>query len=62
MSSKNMNKTPGCSSIEVDNMVQEYASGDDSKPFSKVYRVLKLLVMHQSRMDHDMEIMVHDIS
>ena len=62
MSSKYMNKTPGCSSIEVDNMVQEYASGDDSKPFSKVYRVLKLLVMHQSRMDHDMEIMVHDIS
>ena len=47
MSSKNMNKTPGCSSIEVDNMVQEYASGDDSKPFSKaIYRVLKLLVMH----------------
>ena len=34
MSSKYMNKTPGCSSIEVDNMVQEFASGDDSKPFS----------------------------
>uniref|UniRef100_F6H3S6 Pentatricopeptide repeat-containing protein n=1 Tax=Vitis vinifera TaxID=29760 RepID=F6H3S6_VITVI len=64
MSSKYMNKTPGCSSIEVDNMVQEYASGDDSKPFSKaIYRVLKLLVMHQSKMDDDIiEIMVHDIS
>ncbi|KAJ9702462.1 hypothetical protein PVL29_004279 [Vitis rotundifolia] len=60
----NMNKTPRCSSIEVDDMVQEFASGDDSKPFSKaIYRALKLLVMHQSRMDDDIiEIMVHDIS
>ena len=64
MRSKSMKKTPGCSSIEVDNMVQEFASGDDSKPFSKaIYRVLKLLVMHQRRMDDDIiEIMVHDIS
>ena len=60
MRSKSMKKTPGCSSIEVDNMVQEFASGDDSKPFSKaICRVLKLLVMHQSKI---IEIMVHDIS
>ncbi|KAJ9702460.1 hypothetical protein PVL29_004277 [Vitis rotundifolia] len=60
----NMKKTPGCSSTEVDNMIQEFALGDDSKQFSKaIYRVLKLLVMHRSRMDDDiMEIMVHDIS
>lgn len=60
--SKSMKKTPGCSSIEVDNMVQEFASGDDSKPFSKaIHSVLKLLLMHQTRIDDDIDIMIHDI-
>ena len=64
MRSRSMKKTPGCSSIEVDNVVQEFASGDDTKPFSKaIHKVLKLLVMHHSRIDEDIiQFMIHDMS
>ncbi|KAK1426739.1 hypothetical protein QVD17_15418 [Tagetes erecta] len=42
-------KKPGCSSIEVDNVVEEFVSGDESKPFSgEVYSMLRLLVSHQT--------------
>ena len=47
MRGKIMSKTPGCSSIEVDNVVEEFVSGDDSKPFSReVYGMLELLALH----------------
>ncbi|KAA8521766.1 hypothetical protein F0562_012439 [Nyssa sinensis] len=50
--SKSMKKTPGCSLIEVNNVVQEFVSGDDSKPFSKdIYWMLELLALHHSRTD-----------
>lgn len=45
--SKSLKKTPGCSLIEVNNIVQEFASGDNSKPFSKdLHLILNLLFMH----------------
>ncbi|KAG9444314.1 hypothetical protein H6P81_015654 [Aristolochia fimbriata] len=44
--SKRMKKTPGCSLIEVNNVVQEFVAGDDSYPIAnEVSRVLKLLAM-----------------
>ncbi|GKC28765.1 pentatricopeptide repeat-containing protein, partial [Tanacetum coccineum] len=44
---KIMAKTPRCNSIEVDNVVEEFMSGDDSKPFIKeVYRMLELQALH----------------
>ncbi|XP_027183474.1 pentatricopeptide repeat-containing protein At2g20540 [Coffea eugenioides] len=47
--SKSMNKTPGCSSIEANNSVQEFVSGDDSKPFTKdLYWILNLIASQQS--------------
>ncbi|KAL4559176.1 hypothetical protein LXL04_031310 [Taraxacum kok-saghyz] len=47
MRGKIMSKTPGCSSIEVDNVVEEFVSGDDSKSFSReVYGMLELLALH----------------
>ncbi|XAR70901.1 hypothetical protein NMG60_11027939 [Bertholletia excelsa] len=50
--SKRMKKTPGCSLIEVNNVVQEFLSGDNSKPFVKdVYQTLELLALHQSCSD-----------
>lgn len=63
MRSRSMKKTPGCSSIEVDNVVQEFASGDDRKPSSKaIQRVLNMLLMHQSRAEDDIiDLLVHDI-
>ncbi|KAG5018748.1 hypothetical protein AAZX31_06G076900 [Glycine max] len=48
--SKRIKKTPGCSLIEVNNLVQEFVSGDDSKPFSQeVFWILKGLTLHQIR-------------
>ncbi|KAM7277460.1 hypothetical protein ACFE04_019326 [Oxalis oulophora] len=45
--SKSMKKTPGCSLIEVDNVVHEFVSGDDTKAFSKnVFALLELLLLH----------------
>ncbi|XP_055812011.1 pentatricopeptide repeat-containing protein At2g20540 [Solanum dulcamara] len=48
--SKSMKKTPGCSLIEINSLVQEFLSGDNSKPFSKdIHEVLELLALHQSK-------------
>ncbi|XP_057504673.1 pentatricopeptide repeat-containing protein At2g20540-like [Actinidia eriantha] len=48
--SKSMKKTPGCSLIEVNNVVQEFLSGDDSKTYSQdIYWILELLALHQSK-------------
>ncbi|KAL5714997.1 hypothetical protein ACHQM5_016888 [Ranunculus cassubicifolius] len=47
---KRMKKTPGCSSIEVNNVVQEFVVRDDSKPFSEeIYCMLELLGLDQIR-------------
>ncbi|KAF8034811.1 hypothetical protein BT93_C0972 [Corymbia citriodora subsp. variegata] len=44
MRNRNLKKMPGGSSIEVDNMVLEFVSGDNSKPFSgDAYRMIELL-------------------
>ncbi|KAJ4954217.1 hypothetical protein NE237_031049 [Protea cynaroides] len=41
-------KSPGCSLIEVNNVVQEFIAGDHSKPFShEIMSILKLLAMQQ---------------
>ncbi|CAN4120825.1 unnamed protein product [Withania somnifera] len=48
--SKSMKKTPGCSLIEINSLVQEFMSGYNSKPFSRdIHEVLELLALHQSR-------------
>lgn len=50
MRGKIMSKTPGCSAIEIDNVVQEFVSGDDSKPFSgQIYQMLDLLALHHRK-------------
>ncbi|KAF5207545.1 Pentatricopeptide repeat-containing protein [Thalictrum thalictroides] len=50
--SKRMKKTPGCSLIEVNNVVQEFVVGDDSNPFSDdIYCMLELLFLQQSGND-----------
>ncbi|XP_042476612.1 pentatricopeptide repeat-containing protein At2g20540 [Macadamia integrifolia] len=42
-------KPPGCSLIEVNNVVQEFIAGDHSKPFShEIMGILKLLAIQQS--------------
>ncbi|CAJ2643333.1 unnamed protein product [Trifolium pratense] len=49
---KRMKKTPGSSSIEVNNVVQEFVSADVSKPFSQeVFQILEGLALHQTRTD-----------
>nr|GMD43627.1 pentatricopeptide repeat-containing protein At2g20540 [Ipomoea batatas]GME17655.1 pentatricopeptide repeat-containing protein At2g20540 [Ipomoea batatas] len=54
--SKSMKKMPGCSLIEVNSVVQEFVSGDNSKPFSKdIYQVLQLLALHQSKASNIIE-------
>ncbi|XP_057736995.1 pentatricopeptide repeat-containing protein At2g20540 [Arachis stenosperma] len=61
--SKGIKKTPGCSMIEVDNVVQEFVSGDDSKPFSQdVFWILEVLVLHQTRTNDLMEDVTEDAS
>ncbi|KZV24903.1 pentatricopeptide repeat-containing protein [Dorcoceras hygrometricum] len=48
--SKSMKKTPGCSLIEINSTVQEFVSGDNSKPFLKdINRILNLFALHQNR-------------
>ncbi|CAL1386435.1 unnamed protein product [Linum trigynum] len=60
--SKSMKKTPGCSSIEVNNVVQEFASGDDSKPFSnEIFELLEMLVSFDEISDHIIETIPEDI-
>jgi hypothetical protein len=45
-----MNKTPGGSLIEVNNIVQEFVSGDNSKPFwTEISIVLQLFTSHQDQ-------------
>lgn len=61
MRSKSMKKTPGCSLVEVDSVVQEFVSGDESKAFSKdVYEMLDVLRLHQSREAFDSAVIVSD--
>lgn len=51
---KSMKKTPGCSSIEVNSVVQEFISGDDSKPYCKeIFQILDILNLHQIRGNND---------
>ncbi|XP_057434652.1 pentatricopeptide repeat-containing protein At2g20540 [Lotus japonicus] len=58
---KRIKKTPGSSSIEVNNVVQEFVSGDNSKPFSQdVFCVLEGLALHRTRMDEFMEFVEED--
>ncbi|CAH8355162.1 unnamed protein product [Eruca vesicaria subsp. sativa] len=46
----NMKRTPGCSLIEVDNVVQEFVAGDDRKPFwTEICSVLQLFSAHQDQ-------------
>ncbi|KAK9211066.1 hypothetical protein WN943_000439 [Citrus x changshan-huyou] len=60
--SKSMKKTPGCSLIEVNNEVQEFVSGDDTKPFLKdIFWLLELLALHQDRAKDVIDIMYEDI-
>ncbi|XP_027356882.1 pentatricopeptide repeat-containing protein At2g20540 [Abrus precatorius] len=59
--SKRIKKTPGSSLIEVDNVVQEFVSGDDSKAFSQnVFRILEGLALHQSRTNDLIEFVDED--
>ncbi|KAK7316610.1 hypothetical protein RJT34_00201 [Clitoria ternatea] len=59
--SKRVKKIPGCSSIEVNNVVQEFVSGDDSKPFSQdVFLILEGLALHQTRTNNLMEFVQED--
>ncbi|KAG7965887.1 hypothetical protein I3843_08G023000 [Carya illinoinensis] len=61
--SKSLKKMPGCSSIEVNNVVHEFISGDDSKPFSKdIFWMLELLAFHHDRTDDIIEVAQEDIS
>ena len=61
--SKGIKKTPGCSLIEVNNVVQEFVSGDDSKPFAQdVFWILEVLVSHQTRTNDLMEVVIEDAS
>ncbi|XP_058780665.1 pentatricopeptide repeat-containing protein At2g20540-like [Vicia villosa] len=54
---KRIKKTPGSSSIEVSNVVQEFVSADDSKPFSQeVFRILEELALHQTKTSDLMEL------
>ncbi|KAK4274319.1 hypothetical protein QN277_017557 [Acacia crassicarpa] len=47
---RRIKKTPGCSLIEVGNVVEEFVSSDDSKSFSKdIFRILDVLALHQDR-------------
>ncbi|CAL9223759.1 unnamed protein product [Arabidopsis halleri] len=47
---ENMKKTPGSSLIEVNNIVQEFVAGDNSKPFwTEISLVLQLFTSHQDQ-------------
>ncbi|GER39677.1 pentatricopeptide repeat-containing family protein [Striga asiatica] len=56
--SRRMKKTPGCSSIEVDGVMEGFVSGDDSKAFSEdVFGVLEVLALHQLERDDWVEVL-----
>ncbi|KAG9131771.1 hypothetical protein Leryth_009499 [Lithospermum erythrorhizon] len=62
MRSKSLKKTPGCSLIELDRVVHEFLSGDNSKKFSQdLYEILELLVSHQSKTNDLTELIAEDI-
>ena len=45
MKDRGLKKTPGCSFIEVDNMVHSFVVGDTSHPLSeKIHEALKILI------------------
>ncbi|CAJ1973842.1 unnamed protein product [Sphenostylis stenocarpa] len=59
--SKRIKKTPGSSFIEVNNMIQEFVSGDDTKPFSQnVFWILRGLTLHQTRITDFMEFVAEE--
>ncbi|KAL2346875.1 hypothetical protein Fmac_000875 [Flemingia macrophylla] len=59
--SRRIKKTPGSSLIEVNNAVQEFVSGDNSKPFSQdVFWILEGLTLHQTRINGMMEFVEED--
>jgi pentatricopeptide repeat protein len=52
--SRSMKKTPGCSLIEVDNVVQEFVAGEDLKPeFGILFGVLDILASQLADEDVD---------
>lgn len=53
MREKNVKKTPGCSSIEVDGVVYEFRKGDKSHPRSKeMYKLLEEITRHLQNYEH----------
>lgn len=61
--SKSMKKAPGCSLIEVNNVVLEFVSGDDTKPFAKdIFSMIELLVSDQSIPNDELEATPEDCS
>lgn len=58
---KRIKKVPGCSSIEVSNVVEEFVSADYSKPFSQeVFWILDGLALHHTRANDLMEFVEED--
>ncbi|KAK7283016.1 hypothetical protein RIF29_12211 [Crotalaria pallida] len=58
---RRIKKTPGCSLIEVNNVVQEFVSGDHSKPFSQdVFWILEIMTSHQTRSNDFVEFAQED--
>ncbi|CAN0907038.1 Pentatricopeptide repeat-containing protein At2g20540 [Linum grandiflorum] len=59
--SRSMKKTPGCSSIEINNVATEFSSGDDSKPFSRqIFKLLEMLTSYEETSDHVFDIIPED--
>ncbi|XP_028802268.1 pentatricopeptide repeat-containing protein At2g20540-like [Neltuma alba] len=57
---KRIKKTPGCSLIEVGDVVEEFVSGDDSKPFSEeIFWILDGLALHRNGTNEVMEFERH---
>jgi len=53
MKGKNMKKTPGCSSIELDGVVHEFRKGDKSHPKSKeIYKLLEDIMSQLKNYGH----------
>ncbi|KAF5182871.1 Pentatricopeptide repeat-containing protein [Thalictrum thalictroides] len=65
MADRGICKIPGCSSIEVGNVVHEFLAGDASHPqFIQITKFLDEVVKKLRRMGHkpDMEYVLHDIN
>lgn len=51
MRSKSMKKTPGGSVIEVNNVAEEFISGDHSNRYTEdIYSILEMLALHNADM------------